>query len=424
MIEGERRRPSRFGEQTMSDEIKRILGQRDMLRQAIEPLGGLLRHIEPIGDIYKQLGIGPATMAVFQHENERSKFLAGLMDMGAGARAHLDIERHRQLLQGPVEEARRLGVFDAQADIRQSIGATIEAQKAFESLFRLPKPSELGMIAHEAMAQAGLAHTLLGSEDGLQSAMAKMHSPWLQIENGFASSKALSDILAIGHGIANLRAFDQEFAVALRTGLGDWRDAWMPALEPLIDPVLRSSFYLEQGFDPNLTNFTSAAFDEGLRRAGLREEAEPTEVDDDQEDCFARSARAFDVLQRFEFAVRRIIVRVMHAAYGEEWMKRQLPNEMLDNWIARRDTAVNAGHAEQPLIDYADFTHYKQIIERTDNWKTVFRPVFGRPEDIRESFQRLFPIRIATMHSRLITQDDELLLVVETKRVLNAIAAK
>lgn len=83
--------------------------------------------------------------------------------------------------------------------------------------------------------------------------------------------------------------------------------------------------------------------------------------------------------------------------------------------------AVKGGQPEQPLIDYADFADYRQIIERKDNWNTVFKPVFGRAEDVRESFQRLFPVRIATMHARIVTQDDELLLVVETKRVLKAI---
>jgi len=33
----------------------------------------------------------------------------------------------------------------------------------------------------------------------------------------------------------------------------------------------------------------------------------------------------------------------------------------------------------------------------------------------------MFPIRIATMHARIVTLDDELLLRVETKRVLKAI---
>ena len=40
---------------------------------------------------------------------------------------------------------------------------------------------------------------------------------------------------------------------------------------------------------------------------------------------------------------------------------------------------------------------------------------------MQESFQRLYPIRICTMHARLITQDDELYPYVEIKRILAAI---
>lgn len=47
-----------------------------------------------------------------------------------------------------------------------------------------------------------------------------------------------------------------------------------------------------------------------------------------------------------------------------------------------------------------------------------------RTKDIRESLQRLFPVRIATMHARLTTRDDELLLLVEPKRVLKAIGRR
>jgi hypothetical protein len=42
---------------------------------------------------------------------------------------------------------------------------------------------------------------------------------------------------------------------------------------------------------------------------------------------------------------------------------------------------------------------------------------FRREEDVRESFQRLHPLRIATMHARLLTQDDEVFLSVEVNRI-------
>ncbi|WFU04555.1 hypothetical protein QA648_27640 (plasmid) [Rhizobium sp. CB3171] len=99
-------------------------------------------------------------------------------------------------------------------------------------------------------------------------------------------------------------------------------------------------------------------------------------------------------------------------------MKRQLPSNMLDSWVTKKEKARADGADDLPLIEYADFTDYKLIIERKDNWTQVFKPIFGRQEDIRESLQRLFPVRIATMHARFLTLDDDLLLRTETNRVL------
>ena len=109
----------------------------------------------------------------------------------------------------------------------------------------------------------------------------------------------------------------------------------------------------------------------------------------------------------------------MTQAFGPDWMKHQLPPKMFDDWNDKKQKALQQGAEDIPLTESADFTDYKAIIERGDNWKQVFKPVFGRPEDIRESFQRMFPVRIAAMHARFITLDDDLLLRAETTRVLN-----
>lgn len=408
----------------MPKEIRRLMEQQEALQRKVDPWGDLRQRIDPLGDVYKRLGVGSATMDFLRREEvRRTTVLSSFAKVDGAAEAAQDYARQLKILTGPIEEARRMGLLDPVSDIRQSIGTTTAAQLAYESLFRLPEISELGRIAHAAMSSASLALTVLGTEDRLQTAMAAMRSPWLQLQDSVTSAKAFSEIIAMGRGIDSLRAFDHDFATALRLGLGDWRDMLTPAPELLIDPVLRSGFYVERGFDPNLTEFTPSAFNEGLRISGLREQ-ESTESDDVEEGSFARTGEAFNQLLRFEVALRRFIERVMQDAFGEHWMKRQLPTNMLAAWVDKRDKAVKAGHVEQPLIDYADFTDYRAIIERKDNWNTVFKPVFGRPEDVRESFQRLFPVRIATMHARFITQDDELLLVVETKRVLKAIGAK
>jgi hypothetical protein len=413
------------GEHTMSDEIRRFLEQQEALRRMIDPLrlGDLQKHIDPLKSSYEQLGIKSATMDILRQEGGHRKMLSYIADITDATRSARDSLLQRKLFEGPVAEATRLGLFGSQSDIQKSITATIEAQRAYEGLFRLAGVSELSGIVHEVMERTKLARTVLGTEHALQTAMEAMRSPWLQIKAHLASATAFSEIVAIGRGIDCTPPFDHDFAALLRPSLGDWRDVLTPEPDALIDPVLRSGFYVEQGFDSDLTDFTPVAFDESLRIAGLRD-AELAERVDAHEDCDERASRAFDLLRRFEVALRHFIVQAMQNAFGDDWMKRQLPQKMLETWIDKRDKALNAGYAEQPLIDYADFTDYKPIIERKDNWNKVFKPVFGRAEDVRESFQRLFPVRITTMHSRLITRDDELLLLVETKRVLRAIAPK
>lgn len=406
----------------MSDELRRLWEQQETWRRLTDPLGELRRHIDPLGDIYKQIGLGSTTMEFLRQEEERRKLLSGIADLGGAAKIAADFESQRKLLEGPIEEARRVGLFDPNSDIRQSITAAMEARQVYESMFRLPEVDELGRLAREAMGAAELTRSVFGTQDALQAAMASVQSPWLRVEENGASARAFSDIVAIGRGIDARRAFESEFADALRPHLGDWRDVVQPAFEPLIDPVFRTGLYRERGFDPALTDFTPAAFEESLTIAQLRNGEPPEEVEED--DGFARAREAFDQLQRFEVALRRFIETVMRDVFGDDWMKRQLPPNMLDAWIDKRDKAVKAGQIEQPLIEYADFTDYRAIIERKDNWNTVFKPVFGRPEDVRESLQRLFPVRIATMHARIVTQDDQLLLLVETKRVLRAIQGR
>lgn len=403
----------------MTDEWRRMLEQQEAWRRAADPLGDLRRYVEPLGDAYKQLGLGSSTMEFLRQEEERRKLLASIGGVDALARMAKDAERQRKLLEGPIEEARRLGLFDPASELRQSITATMEARQAFERSFRRPEFAEIDRLSRDALTTAGWARSMIGEAGTLQTAMAQLEAPWLRIDEATRSARAFADLVAIGRGIHGQSPFASEFVEALRPSLGDWRDLAMPAVEPLIDPVFRVGLYHERGFDPALTDFTVPAFEESVRVAGLEtDEATPS---DDADDGFGRASWAFEQLRRFEVSLRRFIDRVMRDAFGDDWMKHQLPANMLDAWVAKRDKARAAGEAEQPLIDYADFSDYRPIIERRDNWNKVFKPVFGRAEDVRESFQRLFPIRIATMHARIVTLDDELLLRVETKRVLKAI---
>jgi hypothetical protein len=111
---------------------------------------------------------------------------------------------------------------------------------------------------------------------------------------------------------------------------------------------------------------------------------------------FERTNAAHDHLQRFETKLRRFIEEKMKAAFGPDWIKHQVPGDMLKAWRDKKQIAMDNGDRESPLIAYADFTDYVKIITRKDNWETVFKTIFRRKESVQESFQRLYPIRLCT----------------------------
>ena len=178
-----------------------------------------------------------------------------------------------------------------------------------------------------------------------------------------------------------------------------------------------------------MTEFPADAFDEATTVAGIkrrpprpipayRYEAEYQLGEEEEE--FERTNAAHDRLQRFECHVREFIDRKLRAVLGEDWIKHRVSGEIRRAWINKQKKAVDEGQPQRPLMAYADFTDYEKIIVRSDNWEDVFRQVFRRKTLVQESLQRLYPIRLCTMHARIITQDDELYLCAETHRLLRA----
>lgn len=145
--------------------------------------------------------------------------------------------------------------------------------------------------------------------------------------------------------------------------------------------------------------------------------------DPDDEQALARTNLAHRWLYGLESQLRRFIDARMTAAFGSSWPKSRLASGVYDAWTRKKEAAERAGAPTRPLIAYADFTDYDGVITRRDNWREVFEVHFRRPEDLRESLQRLYPVRLDTMHARPITQDDESLLHVETRRISRVISS-
>ncbi|MCC5902731.1 MAG: hypothetical protein JJT87_12505 [Halomonas sp.] len=338
-------------------------------------------------------------------------------------------ERLMRIVQGPLEDLRRAGIFDRDSVFQEQLRPVLQRIDAFNSRYTLPDVSTTVRIMQE-FQQSPAAEALARyatRADEIQRAMGSMHTPWLDEQQNLRSVTSFVEMQGIGRILEKMPAFDGTVCAALRTDLGDWRDKidWQE-LE-LTDLVAREAFYVGLGFDPSLTNTPAPAFQESTKIAGLQREPPPLVVaygepapraeNDDDEEALICTNRAHDWLQRLESQLRKFIDHRMTEVYGPDWPKHQLPNGVYEQWVKKREAALKSGRQPFPLIAYADFTDYAQVICKKDNWQQVFSRYFVRMENVRESFQRLHPIRVDTMHARPITQDDQLLLFVEVKRL-------
>lgn len=311
---------------------------------------------------------------------------------------------------------------DPLAEFRQQMAENDVAMRlALQQSFRLPHVAELdGLFKRLRSDNTAIARQFAEINDSIKAAVEAMRTPWLNVAHEMNSIRGLAALQGLGQSVRDLPPFGEKLAEIMRADLGDWRDRITIPKIIIDDPVWRSAFYVERGFDPALTAFPPAAFDEGMVLAQLRgERPEPSERDEPEEGS-ELATEAFGRLRHFERTLREFIDEVMTRAHGPDWPRHRLPNKMCDAWREKREADIRNGAPPGPLIAYADFTDYEHVICKRDNWP-LFAQTFRRPENVRESLQRLAPIRLCTMHARLLTQDDLLFLHCEVRRIYKAI---
>ena len=303
---------------------------------------------------------------------------------------------------GPFEDLRRDGVLYADSPWGREMELARQAITTYEAQFRLPEMTEAARLIAE-FRTSRLSEPLLryaGQVSSLQHAMESMRTPWLNAQEAMRSVAGFAELQGIGRALMNMPSFGDNLASALRIDLGDWRDTitWRP--EILTDLAERSDFYVSLGFDRTLTDFPAPAFQQSLDIAGSGvsrqrwltgtgfQYRKPTRM---YEEGLARTNTAHNWLLRLEMQLRRFIDDRMTRTFGANWPKGRLPNGLHEKWREKKRKAEQVGGKERPLIAYADFTDYEQVICRGDNWRDIFAAFFGRPESVRESLQRLYP---------------------------------
>ena len=289
-----------------------------------------------------------------------------------------------------------------------NISAVMASAREFELAFRKPASLEIARLAQEA------ASSSFASRTQVQAVMDQINQPWARIGQELASAAAVGNLYAMGRMARGINPYGPSATKMFRAEFGDWRTPF--TFEPsILDPVHRTAFYVERGYDASLTDLPAEVVEQIIDLAD-------DDADGDEEQGELRTDRAYAALSRFERQIRSFIEARLGEVFGGRW-EAQIPQQLYKLWVEKRQRDLDNGTSPRPrLIDYADFTDYQAIIARRDNWDHAFRPVFRRRDDVEESLRRLMPVRLVTMHSSIVTMDDELILDMETKRILSAIS--
>lgn len=245
----------------------------------------------------------------------------------------------------------------------------------------------------------------------IQGEMLGLRRPWVDVGNPGQSVSAYVDARALATIVENGPPESRAVVTAVREELGDYRDTDPVPEVVAADPVLRSAFRLEVGYNPDLSSLPPAiiatvfgGFGGGVPR---RIEADP----DALESAVHQRAR------RLELRLRRFIEKKMMAKLGPKWSKQRVPGTTVTGWRARRQTDIDNGRTPSRLFDYAGFEDYRAIIEQKDNWAEVFEPIFKVKTSILETLRRLSLIRNPDAHYRIVTIEDFLDLHTEGRRL-------
>ncbi len=308
----------------------------------------------------------------------------------------------------------------------------------FKDIFKVPQFDTAKLF------EAASVSAFLPNQKDLISSIIALQPSWPSPSIAFDSIEGMTGLMSLRNAVVT-NPFGALERDALQSLLGTW-DTTKLTKSILFEADARTKFYLDHGFDARLTAFPASAYNDALFQSGLLRpdlfspvfpstemgyyplEEDERKVSDDPDlqekgEIKARLLKAYDIISNLEIRLREFLIEVMESVFGQSWMKQRVPGEIYKQWREKRDSAMSKGEDEQPILWYADFTDYERIITRKDNWKDTFEGKFLNMIDVQVSFQRLYPIRNCTMHTRPLTKEDFLLLTVEAQRILRAIGA-
>lgn len=334
---------------------------------------------------------------------------------------------------------RSIGSFPLPAAAMVEINIKKSAFEVFalgmnDSLFRLATPYDLASLGNVAAERfAGLRGLSVSVQDAITNIGAGVSAPWIDKSWVDESISAMSNLAVLGHAV-RFAPFEMPTTRIVQSTLGIW-DGSLTAHQ-MEDMERRNLLYAEWGFDQSILAIPEPAFGQALYSVGLLhshvaqapEESAEDELLENCDEYINRKRRnsAYALLEELEQTLRFFIGQQMRLNFGSCWEQTQTPQAkdgkcLASLWEEKKQKAVAHGRPiNEPLIDYADFTDYKAVMIRKDNWDKVFSKTFKNKHHLEFAFDQMFPIRLDIAHSRPITKGSFLIFVAHAKHILSA----
>jgi len=111
----------------------------------------------------------------------------------------------------------------------------------------------------------------------------------------------------------------------------------------------------------------------------------------------------YRLLYQIEVGLREFIIKTLTTKCGPRWWKERLPPDVLEAYRKGRvyERSIKWCYLvpHHPLY-YIDFPDLKKVIERADNWRDVFQPVFKQKDILITTLSQLETIRNTIAHNR------------------------
>lgn len=106
-----------------SDIVRKLFEDQERLRQLTNPLGDLDKLVNPMGVALADITAGRSAVEAVRQHALHPKLLADISATSAVSRLMEDAQKHRKMLEGPLTEARRIGLLNALGAAQDTVGS-------------------------------------------------------------------------------------------------------------------------------------------------------------------------------------------------------------------------------------------------------------------------------------------------------------